>query len=65
MKFETYIDVKYKNPGHIVIIKNSVEAITNFTLKNLLYGNELLNQKENQSIFDAVHTYIIRSNRFN
>ena len=42
-------------------------SLTNFqpiTVNLLLFGNDSLTYEENTNIFDAVHTYILRSKRF-
>ena len=45
-------------------LRISIEQITIFDLKTLLYGNSDLTRGQNKAIFDAVHKYITDTNRF-
>ena len=37
---------------------------TDVTLEHILYGNPDLDFKDNSTIFDAVHTFILETKRF-
>ena len=41
-----------------------ISSVTRVTLHVILYGDEDLNQSDNEKIFAAIHTYISRSRRF-
>jgi len=43
---------------------NYVERIIDVSLANLLYGNKNISLDENKRVFDAVHQFIIATNRF-
>lgn len=43
---------------------NTVIRYSNVTLDVLLFGNETLSIEDNENIFKAVHTYIIKTKRF-
>ena len=43
---------------------NAISAYTNVTLEIILHGNNNLNLALNKAIFDAVHLFIERSERF-
>ena len=43
---------------------NAISSFCDVKLKTILYGNDLLDDKYNKVIFDAVHTFIVSSNRF-
>ena len=45
-------------------LKQSVESVTNFALKTVLHGNQELGVDENHVVFDAVHKFILESERF-
>ena len=45
-------------------LKQSVESVTNFDLKTVLHGNQELGVDENHVVFDAVHKFILESERF-
>ena len=42
----------------------SVTKITDITVNNLLFGNDTLSLENNKTIFQAVHKFIISTNRF-
>ena len=46
------------------LMLSSVEALTDETLCNLLYGDTTLTEEQNKSVFDAVQLYIQMSKRF-
>ena len=46
-------------------LEHTVNAISPYDYKVILYGDDNLNLKENQNIFTAVHTFIKSSGRFN
>ena len=46
-------------------LKTNMERLCDFTLNNILNGCSSLTNKENETILDFVHEYIIESNRFN
>ena len=45
-------------------LNEDISSVTRVTLHVILYGDEDLNQSDNEKIFAAVHTYISRSRRF-
>ena len=47
-----------------LILRESVEHFTPFTLQTILFGNDDLKIDVNYSIFEAVHRYINESRRF-
>ena len=46
-------------------LNKDISSITRVTLHVILYGDEDLNQSNNEKIFAVVHTYISQSRRFN
>ena len=46
------------------LMLNSVAALTEVTLRNLLYGDTNLTEEQNRAMFDAVHIFIQMSKRF-
>ena len=45
-------------------LNKDISSVTRVTLHVILYGDEDLNQSDNEKILAAVHTYISRSRRF-
>jgi len=45
-------------------LRNVTERFTNFTLQAILFGRDEITNDENRTIFDAVHTFIIETERF-
>ena len=45
-------------------LRNSIEQITTFRIKTILFGDESLELDQNKRIFDAVHKFILSSKRF-
>ena len=45
-------------------LNEDISSVTRVTLNVILYGDEDLNQSDNEKIFAAVHTHISRSRRF-
>ena len=54
--------MKYKI--HRDELQNSVLPLASFTVETLLFGSKNCTFKENEDIFKAVHTYIIKTARF-
>jgi len=50
---------------HRTIMQRSVQQVTNFNVKVLLYGDSNLSLDDNILVFQSVHKFIIDSNRFN
>ena len=47
-----------------VTLREKVLAVTTFNFETLMYGSSELNLRQNMLVFDAVHEYILGSNRF-
>ena len=45
-------------------LKQSVESVTKFDLKTVLHGHQELDEVQNHVVFDAVHKFILESQRF-
>ena len=45
-------------------LKQSVTSVTKFDLKTVLHGNQELDVDEKHVVFDAVHKFILESQRF-
>ena len=43
---------------------NTVQSLTEVTLRCLLYGDDTLTEEQNNTLFDAVHRFIYLSNKF-
>jgi hypothetical protein len=48
----------------LVILQNIVEPIAPFNISTLLFGDSNLDEVQNHRVFDAVHSFIIDSQRF-
>jgi len=46
------------------VLKRKVESITKYDFITLLTGSEDLSLEENRLVFDAVHEYILETQRF-
>ena len=45
-------------------MNTAISNLTNITLHNLLFGDPELDLSTNKTIFEAVHTFILETNRF-